>query len=180
MRWITAMAFAAAASAQQLDLGLLDKLAAKAKSSVNVTLDEDKLKFASAFLSNDDANQSAAKEIVGGLKAIHVRVFEFGHANAFTPADLDSVRGQMKGPGWTKIVEAKDGDESAEIYMFSKSKDLGGLTIIAAERRELVVVNIVGPVDIKMLGSLAGKFGIPNKLPGNLAMPKQPPPSRKD
>ena len=62
--------------------------------------------------------------------------------------------------------------------MFQKGKELGGMTIIAAEKRELAVVNIVGPVDLKSLGELGGKFGIPKDvLSGTpLASPPSPPP----
>ena len=178
MKWAWTVALAAVASGQQIDLTLLDKLAARAKSSVNVTLDEDKLKFASAFLSNDDPNQSAAKNLVGGLKAINVRVFEFDAPGQFAIADLEAIRSQLKGPGWSKLIEAKDRDESAEVYMFSKVKEFGGLMIIAAEKRELAVVNIVGPVDLKTLGSLGGKFGIPKDL--GLSLPKPPPAKKED
>ena len=165
MKWLFAAALTAVASGQQLDLEICwISLRAVPKSSVNVTLDEDKLKFASGFLSGDDANQAAAKNIVSGLKAINVRVFEFDSPGQFTKADLDAIRSQFKGPGWSKIVEAKDGDEMAEIYMFSKGKELGGLTIIASEKKELSVVNIVGPIDLKTLGSLGGKFGIPKDV----------------
>jgi hypothetical protein len=175
MKWLIAAALTTVASAQQLDLGLLDKLAARAKSSVNVTLDEDKLKFASAFLSADDENQKTAKNVVSGLKAINVRVFEFDNPGQFQASDLEAIRSQLKGPGWSKMIEARDGDELAEVYMFSKGKELEGLTIIASEKRELAVVNIVGPVDLKALGSLGGKFGIPKDLGSTLPKPLNPP-----
>jgi hypothetical protein len=175
MKWLSALALATAMSGQQLDLSLLDKLAARAKSSVNVTMDEDKLKFASGFLSNDDPKQSTAKSMVGGLKAINVRVFEFESPGQFSVSDLDAVRKQLQSPGWSKMIDVKDRDESAEIYMFSKGKELGGITIIASEKKELAVVNIVGPVDLKTLGSLAGKFGIPKDLGISIPKPSGPP-----
>lgn len=166
------------ASAQQIDLSVLDKLSGKANNSVNITLDEDKLKFASGFLSNEDADQANAKNLTSKLKAINVRVFEFDSPGQFVSADLDSIRAQLRGPGWSKIVEAKQRDESAEIYMFSKAKDIGGFMIIAAERRQLVVVNIVGPVDLKDLQGLGGKFGIPRNVINGTPMPP-PPPAKK-
>ncbi len=49
MRWFLALAavvYPAIAPAQQLDFSALDRLASKAKSSVNVSLDEDKLERA--------------------------------------------------------------------------------------------------------------------------------------
>ncbi len=178
MKLLWAPLLATVVVGQQVDLSVLDKLASRAKSSVNVTLDEDKLGFASAFLSTDDPKQASAKKIVGNLKAINVRVFEFDGSGAFSSSDLDAIRAQLKGPGWSKIVEAKERDESAEVYMFQKGKELGGMMIIAAERRELVVVNIVGPVDLRSLGELGGKFGIPKDvLSGTpLASPPSPPP----
>ena len=181
MKFLLAPLLATAALGQQVDLSILDKLASRAKSSVNVTLDEDKLGFASAFLSTDDPKQASAKKIVGNLKAINVRVFEFDSAGAFTSSDLDAIRAQLKGPGWTKIVEARERDESAEVYMFNKGKELGGMMIIAAEKRELAVVNIVGPVDLKTLGELGGKFGIPKGVlgGGSQIQPQPPPPPAK-
>jgi hypothetical protein len=175
MKWLSALALATAMSGQQLDLSLLDKLAARAKSSANVTMDEDKLKFASAFLSNDDPNQSAAKSMVGALKAINVRVFEFDAPGQFSVSDLEAIRKQLRAPGWSKMIDVKDRDETAEIYMFSKGKDLGGIAIIASEKKELAVVNIVGPVDLKTLGSLAGKFGIPKGFGTSIPKPAGPP-----
>ena len=181
MKWVWALAFAAAASAQQIDLTALDKLASRAKSAVNVTLDKNQLGFASQFLSNEDPNQAAAKNLVTGLEAINVRVFEFDNANSFTSADIDGIRSQLKGPGWSKMVEAREGDESAEVYMFAKGNQMGGITVIVGEKRELAVVNIVGPVDLKTLGSLAGKFGIPKDVMGSMgaAIPKQATPSKQ-
>jgi hypothetical protein len=188
MKWVMALALAAVASGQQIDLSALDKLSSRAKSVVNVTLDEDKLKFASAFLSNEDTNQEAAKTLVGGLKSINVRVFEFDKPGSFASSDMDAIRSQLRTPGWSKLVEARDGDEIAEVYMYSKGKDLGGITVIAGEKLELAVVNIVGPVDLKTLGSLAGKFGIPKDvMGGGPSAPKQvaprkptPPAPQKD
>jgi hypothetical protein len=180
MKWISALLLAATASGQQLDLSILDKLASKAKSSVNVTLDEDKLKFASAFLSDGDQNQAAAKNLVTGLKAINVRVFEFDTAGQFAPTDLDAIRTQLRGPGWSKIVDVKDGAETAEVYMFAKGKDMGGLAVIAGEKKELTVVNIVGPIDLKTLGSLAGKFGVPKDILGGAVPKPAKPPKQED
>ena len=37
-----------------------------------------------------------------------------------------------------------------------------GLAIIAAEPKELVIVNIVGPIDLEKLSQLEGIFGIPD------------------
>ena len=134
MKWLLAPLLATVAVGQQIDLSVLDKLASRASSSVNVTFDEDKLGFVSGLLSTTDPKQADAKKLVGNLKAINVRVFEFDGPGGFTASDLDALRTQLKSPGWAKVVEAKERDESAEVYMFNKGKELGGIMIIAAEK----------------------------------------------
>jgi len=46
-------------------------------------------------------------------------------------------------------------------HMFS-NKRITGIAVIAASRRELVIVNIVGPIDLDKLSHLYGHFGIPD------------------
>jgi hypothetical protein len=184
MKWAMALAFAAVACGQQIDFSSLDKLAERAGNKVNVvnvTLNEEQLKFAGGFLSDQDEKQGTAKSLVNGLKGINVRVFEFDKPGGYSMSDMDGIRSQLRAPGWSKIVEARDGDETAEVYMFTQGKDMGGITVIAGEKRELAIVNIVGPIDLKSLGSLAGKFGIPREVMGMGAAPAppKPPASRK-
>jgi len=47
------------------------------------------------------------------------------------------------------------------VYLFQQAGKINGITILAAERRELTVVNIVGPIDLSKLKLLEGQFGIP-------------------
>ena len=55
----------------------LDKLAARATESVDVTLDESMLQLASKFLSKEDPDEVQVKKLVGKLKGVYVRSFEF-------------------------------------------------------------------------------------------------------
>src|ERR1043166_5661798 len=76
----------------------IEKLAATAKESANITLDGPLLQLASAFLNSNDKDQAAAKAIVSKLKAIHVRHFEFENEGAYSDGDLDAIRAQLKSP----------------------------------------------------------------------------------
>jgi hypothetical protein len=168
-------------TAQQLDLSSLDRLASRATESSLITLDEDKLKLASRFLSGQDLTQDLTKNVIQGLKGIYVRTFEFDRPNAFTAADLEPIRKQLTAPGWSSIISVKERDESSEIWLHSKNGALSGLAIIAAEREELAVVNIVGPVDLNSLAKLAGNFGIPKDfLGGNRKKPSASTKSKKE
>ncbi|HBY58990.1 MAG TPA: hypothetical protein DEH78_04165 [Solibacterales bacterium] len=144
-------------------LRLLDQLEAKASEKVNVTLDGNLLQLAARFLSAADPEQAQVKKVVSKLKGIYVRAFEFDKDGVFTPADVDSIRRELKAPNWSRIVDAsskKDG-ESSEIYLHQENGQVIGLAVLAYGKRELTVVNIAGPINIEDLSALGGEFGIP-------------------
>ena len=102
---------------------ILDKLAAARRVRSTFRSDEDKLKFASGFLSNDDANQSAAKNIVGGLKRINVRVFEFDNQNS-SPASRPDMFPSNSGPAGAKWSRPRIGTRWPKSTCSAKEKNL--------------------------------------------------------
>jgi len=142
-----------------------DKLAAKAKESVDVTLDSNMLQLAGKFLSDKDADQAKAKQVIGRLKGITVRNFKFANAGEYSMADVDAFREQLKSPGWSRIVGVKEASEETEIYLKgSENGQIGGLVVIDAEPKELSIVSLSGSISIDDLTALEGQFGIPDKV----------------
>jgi hypothetical protein len=90
-----------------------------------------------------------------------VRVFEFEKEGEYGEADLKGVRALAKTPGWSRIVDIAEsaGKEKTEVYAKTESGAPAGLLVIAAEAKELTVVYIDGPVDLKQLGEMGGAFG---------------------
>ena len=104
-----------------------------------------------------------------GKGVVYVREFEFRQSGVYTAADLEAIRAQVRAPGWSQLVKVEDreeGDEeTVEVYVFGKNDRrnfFGAMVVIAAEPRELTVVNIVGPIDLTRLAAMRGQFGIPN------------------
>jgi hypothetical protein len=154
---------AAAAHAQRLQIDNLSKLEAKAAEIVDVTIDEKMLRLASKFLSAKDPEQAKVREIIAGLKGVYVKVFEFDKDGEYSKEDVESVRAQLRAPGWTRIVNvvSRRGGDNVEVSVMTEGEKITGLAIIAAEPNELAVVNIVGPIDLEKLSELEGNFGIP-------------------
>ena len=141
----------------------LEKLADKATEVVDVTLDASLLQLAARFLPNSDPDTARIKKLINGLKGIYVRSFEFDKTGEYSLADVESIRSQLHGPGWARIVgvrKLKSG-ENSEVYVKSDGNAISGLTIIAAEAKELTIVNISGPIRPEDLQELGGHFGIP-------------------
>lgn len=155
---------ATAAWAQSLDLKSLDRFKARASDTADINLTGPMLQLGARFLSNDDEDQAKIKKLVAGLTSIRVRTFEFEKDGEFQESDLDVVRNQLKTPAWSRIVgvrSTKDG-EHTEIYLRVPGKgQTGGLAIVASEKREITVIEILGAITLDDLGDLAGNFGIP-------------------
>jgi hypothetical protein len=151
-------------AAQEIKMPVnLDKLAAKASEVVDVSLDGALLQLASRFLSDKDADEAHVKKLVGGLKGIYVKSFEFEDRDQYKLSDVDELRAQLKAPGWSRIVttRSKRDGENSEIYIKTESGQISGLTIIVTEPKELTIVNIVGYLQPEDIRDLGGRFGIP-------------------
>ncbi|HZN11728.1 MAG TPA: DUF4252 domain-containing protein [Blastocatellia bacterium] len=149
----------------KLRIDQLDRLGEKAAEAVEVTLDQGMLQIAAKALSSTRSpDEAKIKELIQGLKGVYVRVFEFDGPGGYTAEDVELIRAQLRAPGWTKIVgvrSRREGD-NVDVYTMLEGGNVAGLAIIAAEPRELTVVNIVGPIDLEKLSELEGKFGIPH------------------
>ena len=141
-------------------------LAERAAETVEVTLDREMLRLASKFMSGSDPDEARVREMIQGLEGIYVTSYSFDREGMYDAASVQGVRSQL-GAGWQRIVNVKSRErENVEIYLQSRNNRIEGMTISAAEPKELTVVNIVGPIDIEKLASLEGQFGIPRGVSG--------------
>jgi len=146
----------------RLELSSLDHLATKASQTVEVNIDERLIRIAAKAFSDKDADEREIKKLIAGVKGIYVKSFEFDSDGQFTTADVDAIRTQLRGPGWTRLVNVTSKKEgNVEVYLLMNGEDIGGLAVLSSEDRELTVVNIVGPVDLEKLAKLEGQFGVP-------------------
>ncbi len=147
----------------RVPLDQLEKLAKLAEDTVEVSLDQKLLTVASKFLNANDPAQAKVKELVAGLQGIYVRVFRFDKPGEYAASDVDPIRNIVKAAGWQKIVgvrSKRDGD-NVDVHLRLVNDSIHGLVIIASQPKELVVVNILGPIDLEKLSQLQGQLGIP-------------------
>ena len=163
----------------QLRIPEFAALASKASESVAVTLDQQLLSMGCRFLDAKDPEQVDAKKLCNGLSGIYVRSYTFDKDFAYPLAEVEGVRRQLSGPGWSRIVEAKSKKENTnvDVFVMLDNGKAMGLGIIASEPREFTIVNIVGNIDLEQLHSLEGKFSIPNL---DIEATKKPEPAKSD
>ncbi len=161
----------------RLQFSQLDRLASKADNVVEVSLDKNLLQVAAKFLSDKNPQEAAVKDLVSKLEGVYVRVFEFDKSGEYSLNDVEPIRSQVNAPGWSKIVGVMSKREGQKVDVHLRMTNGGlihGLLILATQPRELVVVNIVGPIDLEKLSQLEGQFGIPKlDLDKSKAKPRQ-------
>jgi len=148
----------------------VEKLSLKAKETVEVNMDGPMLHWASKFLSAEDPDEQKAAKLITNLKGIYVRSFEFDNEGAYTSSEVEELRAQFSSPPWSRVVGVRSLRKGDNVDVFFKLEDerMAGIVIIAAETKELTVVNIVGPIDVDELADLSGEFGIPRLNPKTL------------
>jgi hypothetical protein len=152
-----------AAQSPRLVMPNWDHLAKKATESVDLSLDMSLLSLAARFLDGNDAEEQSVKEFIGGLKGIYVRSFEFNVDRAYDDADIEPIRRQLTGAGWTRLVGVRSRRDNADVDVFLavNGSRVEGLAVLSAGPRGLTLVNIVGAIDLERLRKLEGQLGIP-------------------
>lgn len=163
--------------AGQVQLARLDRLASGAAEVVDIQIDERLLHTTARFLSGKETEEAKIRELIVGLKGIYVKSFEFDRDGAYTEADLNQIRGQLRQPAWSRIIEvrSKREAENVEVYIMTEAEQVKGLAVISFAPRELTVINIIGPVNLDRLARLRGQFGIPDLHLDHRGAPQQQP-----
>lgn len=147
----------------RLQLNVLDHLAPKASETVDVNIDGRLLSLAAKAFSDKDDDEREIKALITGIKGIYVKTFEFEADGQYTNADVEAIRSQLRGPNWTRVLNVNSKKEGGvEVYLQMNGDVINGLAVLSAEDRELVVVNIVGPVNLEKLAKIEGQFGVPD------------------
>jgi hypothetical protein len=157
----------------RIQMGSLDHLAAKASQAVDVNLDERLIRLAAKVFNDKEEDEREVKQLVAGLKGIYVKSFEFDTDGQFAAADVETIRTQLRAPGWTRLVNVTSKKKGIlEVYMLLSGEQIGGLAVLHTDNRELTVVNIVGAVNLDKLAKLEGNLGVPELGMGHSKKPK--------
>jgi len=160
---VFAPVLSAKAQDSRIQMSSLDHLAAKASQTIDVNIDQRLMLLAAKVFDDKDEDERQIKKLITGLKGVYVKSFEFETEGQYAAADIETIRTQLRGPGWTRLVNVtskKDG--MLEVYLLFNGDAVGGMAVLHTDDKELTVVNIVGPVDVDKLAKLEGQLGIPD------------------
>ena len=163
-----AIAWAGPAFAQTSPLPLppaIEKeLAARATNVTEVTLGKGMLGFAAKFMNGKDKDESATRQLIEGLDGIYVRSYEFDKEGQYSMDDVESLRKYFETSEWSPIVRERERGEMTDVMVKLVNGETHGMFILTAERRELTIVLILGPIRMEDLGKLKGIGGLGGAL----------------
>lgn len=157
-----AVAAAQPSSAAPLRLAALQALESSADEVVEVALDGELLRLAAGLVAADDTGADPeVHALLGQLRGVYVNSYLFDAEGAYDRGIVGRLRGDL-GAGWQRMVNVRSRDrENVEVWVRPAAGRFDGLVVLAAEPRELTVVQLVGPVDLDTLAGLEGQLGVP-------------------
>jgi hypothetical protein len=151
------------------DAAALEK---QAKSTVNVTITPQTIEWALQAKGLSGEDMAEARRLLKDIEQVLVRVFEFEQAQPWEELAkvVDPILSQLKGAGWTAVASvsesAKEGREIVNVSLFTDPAGKpGGLAVLVVEPKELVIVNIAGPIDLAKLSQIMKVLDLPG-IPG--------------
>jgi hypothetical protein len=140
-----------ACQSAKLRLPDFQPLADKATDSVNISVSPWLLHTVAALIDDKDADGAATREMFSRIHSIDIRSYEFATDFAYSRADIDAVRRQLTGPGWTQLMQVRDRktNEDVDIYIAIENNRTTGFALIASEPRQFTIINIVGSISME-------------------------------
>jgi hypothetical protein len=160
----TALALPATSFGRAPELKVPDfsHLRARASETVDVNVGGFLLAIARA-VTKKERETDPELQILDDIESVKVRSYKFDSDDAYSKADVDAVRNQLRGPEWNAMVtmHKRDAKEDVDVFICVDEDKTCGLAVIATQPREFTVVSIVGSIDIDRLAELEGQFHIP-------------------
>lgn len=143
----------------RLRIDHLDKLAARASESVEITMNDVQVQFLRKLVSLSQSDQFKLKGLLSKLKGIYVRGFEFEQDGEYSDADIETIRAQLRAPGWERMVEVRNRNRGGdEVFFMPRDGEIAGFAAISTNPRKICVINIVGQMDMDEMTLLDREF----------------------
>lgn len=147
----------------KLKLPEFRSLADKATESVNISLSPWLLNMAGNLIDDKDSDSVATKHLLAGIKSVEIRSYQFSADNVYSAADIEGVRSQLTGPGWSRLMQVHHHEkgEDVDMYVLIENNVSKGFALISSQPREFTIINIVGSIAVEDLPKLQSHLHLP-------------------
>lgn len=127
--------------------------------SVEINLRGAMLRLIGKVAADDDPEFA---QVMNSLEAIRVQIAPTDRLQVDAiRKGLDAGVAMLENMGWYRMILTRDEGEEVHIYGREDEGALQGLTVLAIEDEEVIVLNLVGRIDPDQLGSLMSGLDLP-------------------
>lgn len=131
----------------------------KSDASVEIYLGKPILNLVAALTAEEDP---ALTELLSKMMMIRVEEFTVApeQLNDMTSV-INKLSGKLSGAKWEKLLKAREKNEQVEIFLKTVGSKIQGMLVMTLEASgEAVFINLVGEIDLALIGKLGKKFNI--------------------
>lgn len=115
-----------------------------------ISLGPTALRFAARFMDEEPETQALLRSLDG----VRVRIYEVHGDQEKIARNFERMGSKLINDGWDPVMLTKEGDELVKMFAKPAGDQLKGLTIVSADRDEVVVVNIMGDMNPENYGNV--------------------------
>lgn len=110
--------------------------------SISLSLGPTVLRLIAAGIDDDPK----ARELVRSLDGVRVRVYQIDGEPVAVAEDLEAMTARLRQAGWEPVMRVRQGGETAHMLMKLEQERIAGLTVLASDGLEVVLVNVMGEI----------------------------------
>ncbi|MCI0535410.1 MAG: DUF4252 domain-containing protein [Verrucomicrobiales bacterium] len=106
--------------------------------------------------------ESGVGDLLSGLHSIRVNVIGLNEENREdVEKRVKAIRTELDTKGWERVVTAQKQKEDVGIYLKTRGEEaVEGLVITVQDKRETVLINVVGDIKLEKLGAIGESLNI--------------------
>jgi len=104
------------------------------------------LNFAASHIDDDPET----KALLRGLKGVRIKIYEIDGDATRVAARLNKMSLKLREQNWEPIVLVREEGEQVHMLVKMAGNQISGLTILASDAEEVVIVNIMGDLQPEM------------------------------
>jgi hypothetical protein len=110
-----------------------------------------------------DDGDASAMELIGNLKAVHAVIGTVKGPASSALTLVQQTDQKLAASGWQRVTRIKDDTDWVSVLTHVSGDQIDGLVVLTFEsdEKELVFVNLAGPIDLSKLGEIGELVNVP-------------------
>lgn len=124
--------------------------------TISLSLGPTVLRFAAKFMDDEPETQALLRQLDG----VRVRIYEVDGDHEKVTQNFERMGHKLNDDGWSPVMLVREDGDLVQMYAKASGTGLSGLTVVSADRDEVVVVNIMGDIQPAHYSDVMGALDV--------------------